>query len=280
MLVHPRPAVLREDTRPRAVLHSRIADADVIAPDSDLLSIADRGTIVPTHHPQDFLVFPDFVSPAEELALVELADEILIGREYKTDHYDSVIQNYREFALDHLRIESDTSASVGGGQTVREVVERMRRTALSFAMVPTSGREAAAPTQDPAPVLFPHAQVIDLAPGGSIQPHVDNLKFYGGFTCGLNLLAQSVMRFAPMPAATACAFSVALPPRALYLMRGRSRFSFTHAVDRTASRRLSVMVRDVGEVRQDGPAWRVLLHGLFPKLPVRWLPCSKPCSSK
>lgn len=42
--------------------------------------------------------------------------------------------------------------------------------------------------------VYIHTQVIDLAQDGFIKPHVDNIKFSGGFVCGLSLLSPAIMR--------------------------------------------------------------------------------------
>jgi len=188
--------------------------------------------------------------------------------------------------------------------------------------------------------FFPHVQVIDLDQGGEIRVHKDDEKFFGAFTCGLNLLTDSTMRFerpvlrpmlrnadgekanaegsqtndeacekttdvgATNAAATSYAENsqtnqtllgpqtllkkrnvslendaekksvllVPLPRRSVYVMSGSSRWKWLHGVEKNMrGRRLSMIVRDVGQVPPSAPQWRHLLHGLFPNLDPKWI---------
>lgn len=156
----------------------------------------------------------DFISQAEESALVSLADEKLGGEPYVEDHYDGVICGYRECGVPitdiHLR---DAAAAV----------QRQRQVAWS-ATHGAKGRGIG---------MFPHVQVIDMPASGRINPHRDNMKMFGEFTAGLNLLSNAVMRFVPCVTAEAAqmpSFDVVLRPRSLYVMHGSLRWQYTHAV--------------------------------------------------
>jgi hypothetical protein len=137
------------------------------------------------------------------------------------------------------------------------------------------------------PRLFPHIQMIDMEAEGFSKGHRDNHKFFGAFTCGLNLASSAVMRFQELQHASgagghSATYDCPLPSRSLYLMSKDSRWNWTHAVlasgtacahgTHKRTRRLSVIVRDIGPVDPLGPKWRQLVHGLFPSLPVHWLP--------
>jgi len=220
--------------------------------------------------PHGLKVFEDFVSADEEQAVMDLADTIMHDREYRDDHYDGVITRYRECFLDNFP-----------DPKVAAVVQRMRL----WAWRETSG--------DPfrGPRLFPHIQMIDMEAEGFIKGHRDNHKFFGAFTCGLNLASPAVMRFQELKDGSGAGghsttYDCPLPRRSLYLMSKDSRWNWTHAVlasgtscahgTHQRSRRLSVIVRDVGPVDPLGPKWRQLVHGLCPSLPVHWLPVLPP----
>ena len=103
--------------------------------------------------------------------------------------------------------------------------------------------------------MFPHIQIIDLPAEGKINAHRDNarqkqsplhcdfqgsplklcvlqMKMFGEFTSGLNLLSSAVMRFRPVEGQTAAgpAYDVLLRPRTLYVMHADLRWQYTHEV--------------------------------------------------
>jgi len=210
----------------------------------------------------------EFVSAAEEAALLEIADEHLAAVPYADDHYDSVIKGYRECAV-----------SVFPDPHAEAAVQRMRLTAWRA----TDG----APRRGSG--MYPHVQFIDLPPDGQIRAHRDNMKLFGEFTCGLNLLSSAVMRFRPCrPTPTQGeeeeegeaeegegVIDVLLRPRSLYVMHGPLRWHYTHEVlDAAASaevwrkqpaeegcggeergRRISVIARDLGKPGVFGVEW-------------------------
>lgn len=61
-------------------------------------------------------------------------------------------------------------------------------------------------------------------------------------------------------------------------LRGTGMLSFIYSPLSVQVRngRLSIIVRDVGPVDPEGPKWRQVIHGLFPSLPVSWLPVYPP----
>lgn len=157
----------------------------------------------------------DFVSRGEERELVALADEKLADEPYVEHHYDGVISGYRECGVPILDIHRAEAAAA---------VQRQREAAWSV----THGAKRRGIG------MFPHVQVIDMPASGRINAHRDNMKMFGEFTAGLNLLSSAVMRFVPCPTADETvhlpAFDVVLRPRSLYVMHGKLRWQYTHAV--------------------------------------------------
>jgi len=167
------------------------------------------------------------------------------------DHYDAVIQGYRECAIEKWE-----------NPAAQEVVRRMSLTAWKA----TDGAWRRGRS------IYPHAQLIDLEATGYISAHRDNMKLFGEFTAGLNLLSSAVIRFRPMTpnssdsSELAPVLDVVLRPRTLYVMHDVLRWEYTHEVldsDDMATnevwkdhgrehagdvrgRRLSVIVRDMG----------------------------------
>lgn len=197
----------------------------------------------------------DFISRDEESELLAMADEKLAGEPYVNSHYDGVISGYRECAVPILDIHSPGAAAA---------VQRQRQAAWSA----THGAKRRGIG------MFPYVQVIDMPASGKIKAHRDNMKMFGEFTAGLNLLSSAVVRFAPCttPDETVRlpSFDVVLRPRTLYVMHGSLRWQYTHAVldaDETEAvfadmspsddafsstlagrrgRRVSIIVRDLG----------------------------------
>ena len=157
----------------------------------------------------------DFISRDEESELLAIADEKLAGEPYVSSHYDGVISGYRECGVPILDIHSPGAAAA---------VQRQRQVAWSA----THGAKRRGIG------MFPHVQVIDMPASGRINAHRDNMKMFGEFTAGLNLLSSAVMRFVPCTTAGKTAqlpsFDVVLRPRTLYVMHGSLRWQYTHAV--------------------------------------------------
>lgn len=92
---------------------------------------------------------------------------------------------------------------------------------------------------------------------GEIKPHVDNVKFSGGFIAGLSL--QSCRRMILKPAPQQCdlvkipvyrdiaEIVIELRVRSLYILSGPLRFNFTHQIDVGEEERMSVLFRDVNK---------------------------------
>lgn len=157
----------------------------------------------------------EFVTHSEEADLVALANEKLADEPYVEDHYDGVISGYRECGVPILEIHRPGAAAA---------VQRQREVAWSV----THGAKRRGIG------MFPHVQVIDMPASGRINAHRDNMKMFGEFTAGLNLLSNAVMRFVPCPTADETlqlpSFDVVLRPRTLYVMHSKLRWQYTHAV--------------------------------------------------
>ncbi|XP_041972262.1 alpha-ketoglutarate-dependent dioxygenase alkB homolog 7, mitochondrial [Aricia agestis] len=144
-------------------------------------------------------VIPDFVSEAEEAALLAEVEPQLKRMRYEYDHWDNAIEGYRE-----------TERAQWGGAAEAA----MRRVRAAF---PAGARLLAA------------AHVLDLAAAGHIRPHVDAVRFCGDTIAGLCLLSAAVMRLAHLRRPH-LALDALLQRRALYIMSGVARYEFNHAV--------------------------------------------------
>ena len=177
-------------------------------------------------------VIPEFVTRDEERALAAELDPIFARQRYRRDHWDGVITGYKETER-HAWAREENAA----------VVERARRAI-------TAGGD------DVTAWLPTHA--IELEPSGEIRPHVDSVKFSGGFVAGVSLLSAAIMTLeradagAERAADTVDTVRLLLPPRSLYVLSGAARFEFTHRIGGGAfggapverGRRLSLIFRD------------------------------------
>ncbi|CAH0696506.1 unnamed protein product [Spodoptera exigua] len=184
----------------------------------------------------DMQVYPDFISEKEENALLLELEPVLRRMRYEFDHWDNAIQGFRETE----RRDWSSESSV--------VLSRVK--ALAFP-----------PGAGPA---LPHVHVLDLAAAGHIKPHVDAVRFCGDVIAGLCLVSSAVMHLVHSEK-NHLQLHALLARRALYIMKGAARYSFTHAVlggEHSAwrgqpvprARRVALIVRSAPPPRRDTDA--------------------------
>ncbi|KAJ3253682.1 Alpha-ketoglutarate-dependent dioxygenase alkB 7, mitochondrial [Boothiomyces macroporosus] len=168
-------------------------------------------------------IIRNFISDGEADSLVKLCDRKLnrISRNYQQNHFDSVINSYRECTF------SDFPNT--------ELLDRMKREAFLF-----SGRKE-----------YQHPHILDLHKDGVISAHVDNINAFGKVICGLCLLSDCVMIFKKNNQEV---FRVLLEKNCLYIQKDDTRFDLSHEIPREAEidgklirkdRRISIMLRDI-----------------------------------
>mgnify|MGYP002832781980 FL=1 len=165
----------------------------------------------------------DFLTADEQDALVEAIKARLKGTGYERDHWDAVIDRYREREM--LSVDDDLAAAA---------VEKVRAFLRS--------------EQGVASFLPPHC--IDLAAdGGVIRPHIDSIKFSGRVVAGVSLVSAATMVLAEADPATgeprpgARESELFLEPGSLYVLADESRYDYAHAIT-PEGRRLSLILRD------------------------------------
>ena len=165
----------------------------------------------------------DFLTVDEQDALVEAIKARLKGTGYERDHWDAVIDRYREREM--LSVDDDLAAAA---------VEKVRAFLRS--------------EQGVTSFLPPHC--IDLAAdGGVIRPHIDSIKFSGRVVAGVSLVSAATMVLAEADPATgeprpgARESELFLEPGSLYVLADEARYDFAHAI-KPEGRRLSLILRD------------------------------------
>ena len=137
----------------------------------------------------------DFITEKEHDLLVEEVTRKLKKHKYEDAHFDSVITGYREAPISQWTTPENQAV-------IKRVLDIFAEESLTFLPV--------------------HA--LDLAAEGSIQHHVDNVNYSGGYIAGLSLLSGAVMRLRhdQHPAAVV---EVLVKPRSLYIQRFGTCFS-------------------------------------------------------
>lgn len=156
------------------------------------------------HLPPGAGLIPDWITPAEEAALIDFLDA--------GDWSGELKRRVRHFGYRYdYRARSATLASRIGPlpEVLQELAERMVAEGL-FAAVPD--------------------QVIanEYLPGQGISAHVDCEPCFGDVIASLSLLSGCEMRFRCLESGETRA--VMLPPRSLLVLTGPARSNWTHAI--------------------------------------------------
>lgn len=112
---------------------------------------------------RDMELIENFISPEEEMSLVNEAERSMKRLRYQYDHWDNAIHGYREMEKDEWRTENN------------QILDRIRSQAF-------------------AEKVLPHVHILDLAADGIIKPHVDSSRYCGSTIAGLSLLTDCIMR--------------------------------------------------------------------------------------
>ena len=187
-------------------------------------------------------VLPEFITEAEESALLAELEPRLAARPIEENHMDQVITGYREI-------------EVGGGRNgwADESVGSVG--AAIVARAETAMRELATPGGHWG-MRLPEVHVLELEAEGEIDPHVENTTYLGDTLGGISLLSSCVMRLQEGDGHENVGDSIVdllLPPRSLYVMFGDARYKYTHEIKHTSQvwagkpvqrdRRISLILR-------------------------------------
>ncbi|HEX2546912.1 MAG TPA: alpha-ketoglutarate-dependent dioxygenase AlkB [Ramlibacter sp.] len=172
----------------------------------------------------------DFLSPAEEAALVAIIEKLPLAN-MKYQQYTAL-----------RRVVSY------GGQYDFSAQKLNDAEPLPAWLDPLRERVGAWAGIDPA--KFTQALVAEYAPGTPLGWHRDVPDFED--VVGISLLNDAVMRFRPYPPESGTKKDIlkaTLAPRSIYLLRGASRWQWQHAVSPTKQLRYSVTLRTASQRR-------------------------------
>lgn len=211
-------------------------------------------TSAPSNYDSSAVVFPGFLSEEEGQSLVKEVSKRMKRRRFEDGHWDSVISKYREIELaTPNEVDSDTALS---HESYAQSIQRTRDLLKSYASPQLANQMTWLPC---------HA--IDLSKDGSLDAHVDSVKFSGEIVAGISLLSDSIMRLRPANGewlddtsdkSSGGYVDLYLPKLSLYCLHGMSRFHYSHElipsgsvyqlngtdVHVTRERRLSIIFRD------------------------------------
>ncbi|XP_050402968.1 alpha-ketoglutarate-dependent dioxygenase alkB homolog 7, mitochondrial [Patella vulgata] len=173
----------------------------------------------------DMLVYDNFLTKEEEKSLITEIEPVVKRMRYEYEHWDDAIHGYRETERKKWNNENQL------------ILKRVR--------------ECSFPVGTPQ-IDFTH--ILDLKKDGYIKPHVDAVRFCGRIIAGLCLLSPCVMRLVMVDDKTRYG-DILLNQRALYVMKDRARYEFSHEVLEESKsifkgnvvprdRRISVMCRN------------------------------------
>jgi len=173
-----------------------------------------------------FTFCEDFISDIEESNLVLEVQPHLERQVYEKDHWDEAIVDFRETERKHWN------------HLNTEIIKKLQNTAFD----PEGTR------------LLPYIHVLDLAENGFIKPHIDSSRFCGDTVAVLSLLSDSVLKLVHEKHENYIVH-VLVPRRSLYVLRGISRYNYTHAILKneesffkgtpvTKERRISIVCRN------------------------------------
>lgn len=195
--------------------------------------------------------FPEAVSEEEQRLLLDEVQPRLRRKQYSGSHWDNVIVDYKVRTLPPLVLTlsqsypfhivlQETELLRWNNPACGEIIERLKEQIRECLQLDQS-------------VVFLPPHVVDLSPQGYIQPHVDSVKFSGGFIAGLSLLSTRILRLVHVHDKKQA--EVLVEPRSLYVLSHKLRYEYEHGIlgpqDTPAyfepvqcEQRISVMLRD------------------------------------
>jgi len=148
-----------------------------------------------------FTLCENFIDSVEESNLVDEVQPHLERQVYEKDHWDEAIVDFRETERKHWN------------HLNKETIQRLQKTAF----------------EPEGTKLLPYVHVLDLAENGFIKPHIDSSRFCGDTVAVMSLLSDSVLKLVHENY-DKYVVHVLVPRRSLYILRGISRYNYTHAI--------------------------------------------------
>jgi len=148
-------------------------------------------------------IYPNFITDHEHTVLCTEVEPLLKKRHLETNHWDGVIQGYKEIPRSLLQVSPFFA----------NIAQRI---------------QAQFPQPSGTPMNYVH--ILDLAaePEGRIDGHVDSIKFSGSIVAGLCLLSPAIMRLSHET--SSAEVDLHLPPYCLYILTGEARYYWKHAI--------------------------------------------------
>lgn len=184
-------------------------------------------------------VIPEFVTPAEEHALLSYVDPWFDRVDYNDAHADGLIHHYKEFYRSYIEVMEALAAGSSGatpralGEDVQESPPLLPAAQRALVRSALTNARAVACKWLPQIPIDDRFHCLRLAGSGFIRAHVDENRNSSGIIGGLCLGAGRVMALTH-PQHPGERVDMLLAPRCFYVMIGRARYEWEHSVDWTA----------------------------------------------
>jgi hypothetical protein len=163
-------------------------------------SLIDTSRFRASHHEDvcldDLQIIRDFVSVDEEASLMDEIEPLWKRQGYQESHFDSVIHHYRETQKSHWKVPQNIVIMERMQQVIHDMMGSLSLPTLK--LLPT--------------------HVLDLAPQGSIDAHIDHVQASGRVVAVLSLLSACLVRFRPVNSPSE-SIDVTVPSRSVYVQK-------------------------------------------------------------
>lgn len=188
---------------------------------------------LPIIQPEGLVYVADFLSRAEETALISLIQTLPL----KEMRYKDYIARRRVISF--------------GGQYDFDANRLQPGAPLIAALEPLRAKVAAWAGKDES--RFTQVLIAEYRPGTPLGWHRDVPDFEE--VVGVSLLNEAIMRFRPYPPSGSQSkqtLKITLEPRSIYLLRGSARWDWQHSVPPVNALRYSITLRTVNKARLSG----------------------------
>lgn len=180
--------------------------------------------------PHGLVYEPDFLSPAEESALLAQF-QALPFNEARFQQYTARRRVVRYGEGDYPASYGPEAEAINPRRPFPDFLVPLRRRVAEWRGIPETA--------------FPHALITEYRPGTPIGWHSDAPHFE--LVAGISLAGAVRMKFRPYPAkrgeAPGPGFELQLDPRSIYLMQGDIRWRWQHHIPPTRELRYSITFR-------------------------------------
>lgn len=197
-------------------------------------------------HNNNLIYIENIITKNEEEELIKFLNPLLLKRKYESNHWDNVINKYKEIEL----LINIKNSKIIIPENVINIINNVKLIISEHTSLKNND------------YLHPH--VIDLDDDGNIGSHIDSIKFSGTTIAGLSLLSSRVLLLKLDKTTLNNDHSnndnlkneieILVNPRSLYILKDIYRYNYSHAIlgkndtnnnyNIDIKRRISIMFRN------------------------------------